>query len=202
MNYKKKLKCLDGLKTMLNIIYRDNFYNEPSSESIWDELVILDWVSTGAPREEYFMSKTPISYTYGSGRGVRTYESKRFDPVVEAMMDTLNKEYKTDYNVCFLNYYKDQQKWLGWHSDDSPEMDSNHPIAVMSFGAERDIYCRPIGFKGEIPDDWKTRLGNGSLFVMPSGFQETHQHKIPKADNPKAGPRISLTFRRYVNGTD
>ena len=36
------------------------------------------------------------------------------------------------YNVCFLNRYDDQRNHLGWHADDSPEMDHDHPIAVVS----------------------------------------------------------------------
>jgi alkylated DNA repair dioxygenase AlkB len=102
-----------------------------------------------------------------------------------------------EYNVCFLNRYDDAHKQLGWHSDDSPGMLHEHPIAVVSFGEPRDIWWRPKDFKGVIPEEWRQRLGNGSVFVMPPGFQLTHQHRIPKGDR-EMGCRVSLTFRRYV----
>ncbi len=52
----------------------------------------------------------------------------------------------------------------------------------------------PNDFKGNIPNEWKQSLGDGSLFVMPAGMQNTHKHKIPKGDR-KMDARISLTYR-------
>lgn len=51
---------------------------------------------------------------------------------------------------------------------------------------------------GNIPDEDKYLLADGSLFVMPSGFQKYYLHKIPKSDR-ECGGRISLTFRKYKN---
>jgi alkylated DNA repair dioxygenase AlkB len=45
-------------------------------------------------------------------------------------------------------------------------------------------------------------LQNGSLFLMPAGFQQTYQHKIPKAGFTPCGPRISLTFRALHDPVD
>ena len=176
--------------------YKDRFVYDSKALYVilkWN----LEWIDTGAPRKEYFMSTKPISYTYGVGRGERTYESKTFDDSVLEIMNDLNEQYDCDYNVCFLNYYPAKKDWLGWHSDDSPTMDSDHPIAVISLGfVERDINWRPIGHKGQIPSEWVQRLKSGSLFIMPAGFQELYQHKIPKHSSECSG-RISLTFRRY-----
>ncbi len=41
----------------------------------------------------------------------------------------------------------------------------------------------------------------GSLFIMPPGMQHTHEHRIPKGDRAMGG-RISLTFRRFLEGGD
>lgn len=102
------------------------------------------------------------------------------------------------FEVCFLNRYLDQSDHLGWHADDSPEMDDARPIAVISLGVEREIWFRPIPVKGEPPQEVsKVRLGHGSLFLMHPGMQETHQHRIPKASS-LCGERISLTFRGYT----
>ena len=75
-------------------------------------------------------------------------------------------------------------------------MDQTHPIAVVSFGAERDIWVKEFNTKGNIPDDDKYLLENGSLFIMPAGFQQKYLHRIPKHNRP-CGPRISLTFRKH-----
>lgn len=154
----------------------------------------VGWINKDAPRDECFMSPVPLEYTYGTGV-TRTYKSLEMHPLVDGIMSELNKD-SCEYNVCFLNYYKNEREHLGWHSDDSPEMDPTHPIAVVSFGAERDIWVKMKGNKGNIPDEDKYTLGSGSLFIMPAGFQANHLHKIPKCDRV-CGGRISLTFRRY-----
>lgn len=146
----------------------------------------------------------PMEYTYGSGRGVRTYTSTEFDPTVRAIMDHLNSTVKLAdgsgycrFNVCFLNRYDDQGQHLGWHADDSPGMNHKHPIAVISFGEEREIWWRKNGDTGVVPASQRQKLGSGSLFIMPEGFQLTHQHRIPKGDRSMK-PRVSLTFREYT----
>ena len=58
------------------------------TESIFNKLLKdLDWISTGAPRDEYFMSDNALEYTYGTGRGERTYSSSLFHPLVKELME-------------------------------------------------------------------------------------------------------------------
>jgi alkylated DNA repair dioxygenase AlkB len=166
--------------------------------SIFENLMTdLEWLKVTDARYEYFMSDVEISYTYGRGAGVRTYSSKPFHNIVREIMNELNADFGTSYDICFLNRYDNEKMWLGWHSDNSPEIDINHPIAVISFGAEREIWVKEKEFKGEIPENDKFLLNNGSLFVMPTGYQRTYLHKIPKWNKP-CSTRISLTFRKYV----
>jgi alkylated DNA repair dioxygenase AlkB len=146
---------------------------------------------------ESFMAKESLTYGYDTKEGVREYSSVGFTKVVEDIMLKLNSDFGTEYNVCFLNYYRDKHQHLGWHSDDSPSMDNFHPIAVISFGEPRYIYTKDKGFKGVIPPENKYLLTNGSLFTMPERYQENHYHKIPKGDREMGG-RISLTFRKYI----
>lgn len=162
-------------------------------------LVEVPWVEATETRRECFMAEESFHYTYGSGRGVRTYQSVPYQPMIRQVLHALNRHggYGDGYNVCFLNRYEDDHQHLGWHADDSPGMRHEHPIAVVSFGAERDIWWRKPGQVGEVPPERRQRLGAGSVFVMPPGFQQRYQHRIPKGDRA-CGPRVSLTFRRYV----
>lgn len=168
-----------------------------NQDAVLTHLMGLDWLEATEARKEYFMSDTPRSYTYGREPGQRTYHSSPYTPEIEEIRSMLNVA-GSSFNVCFLNRYDNQKNQLGWHADDSPEMDHHHPIAVISFGAEREIWVKPKEFKGEIPPEWRFKLPNGSLFIMPAGFQAGHLHKIPRCDH-KCGVRISLTFRRYVD---
>lgn len=178
----------------MNELYYRNNYSNLSLDQLRNE---VPWWKRTDTRLEYFMADNKLSYSYGSGNGIREYFSEPYHKVVKELQNQLNEEFGTNYNVCFLNRYDDQKMHLGWHADDSPKVDMNHPIAVISVGAEREIWVRLNGFAGVIPKENRYLLKNNSLFVMPSGFQGTHQHRIPKCDRA-CGCRISLTFRKYL----
>lgn len=89
-----------------------------------------------------------------------------------------------------------EHQHLGWHADDFEGMIKEEPIAVISFGAAREIWVKPKDSKGEVPKDQRFLLEDGSIFIMPPGYQDTHLHRIPKHDRP-CGWRISLTFRSF-----
>ena len=161
----------------------------------------LEWLEMTEARKEYFMSDESISYKYGNGVAARTYTSSLFSAHIKNLMNKINSDYNCNYNVCFLNRYDTQKNALGWHADDSPEMNTEHAICVVSFGAEREIWVKGKSFKGEIPKDDRYLLENGSLFIMPAGFQENNFHKMPRCDKA-CGIRISLTFRNYKKVND
>jgi alkylated DNA repair dioxygenase AlkB len=168
------------------------------SKSLYDKLKTeAPWINADAPRDECFMSLIPLEYIYGHGF-IRTYKSVDMHNDVKNIMEKMNAEMNTEYNVCFLNFYKSEKEALGWHADDSPEMDTTHPIAVISFGAERFIWTKEKSYKGVVPDGDKYLLNDGSLFIMPAGFQKENYHKIPRHDRP-CGGRISLTYRKFKN---
>ena len=183
--------------------YIPNFLSDP--DAVLLQLTALDWERRdGTPRSEYYINDYPEPYTYGAGRGRRTYLPKPKPPEVASMQDALRALTGHLLEVCFLNRYLDQKDQLGWHADDSPEMDDLRPIAVVSLGAEREIWFRPkderptmMGVPLGDPKIEKLRLQHGSLCLMAAGMQDTHQHRIPKSDRT-VGQRISLTFRGYV----
>lgn len=158
-----------------------------------DATTTVPWVERTSARRECFMALTPSEYTYGSGRGVRTYCSTTMMGWVVDVMRELGE----GYNVCFLNRYDNERDALGWHTDDSGGTDLDHPIAVVSIGAPREIWWRSKGETGAVPPEQRQMLGSGSLFIMPAGFQRTHEHRIPKG-SCAVGRRVSLTFRRLV----
>jgi alkylated DNA repair dioxygenase AlkB len=178
------------------VIYKPDFVPDPDGvfKRLHDE---LNWLRVGnTPRSEYYCNKVLVPYTYGSGRGVRTYEPQPWHPDIEAIRDRLKAETGVTFDTCFLNRYLDQRDQLGWHSDDSPEMDDDRPIAIVSFGVAREIWFAPKTDGGTEKDVLK--LGHGSLALMAAGMQDTHKHRIPKAGFT-CGERISLTYRGFVS---
>ena len=157
----------------------------------------LTWEKREAPRQEYYCNDFPNPYVYGKGRGQRLYNPQPYTASITAIRKIAEETAKTKFEVCFLNRYLNQHDQLGWHADDSPEMDDARPIAIVSLGVEREIWFRPKDAKGEATQ--KLKLENGSLCLMSAGMQDAWQHRIPKASF-LCGERISLTFRGYVHG--
>jgi alkylated DNA repair dioxygenase AlkB len=156
----------------------------------------LNWVRVGStPRKEYYCNDIPEPYTYGSGAGVRTYEVQPWTIVLEHIQDVVQRYTGSRLEVCFVNGYKDNRDWLGWHADDSPEMDDERPIVIVSFGAERAI--RFAEKDGDRNDYEELILADGSICIMKPGMQDSHVHMIPKSGNSIIKPRVSLTFRGY-----
>lgn len=179
------------------VTYIPGFIKDPV-EAL-NELKTLDFVRRdGSPRDEYYVNDVPVPYTYGRGRGVRTYEPQVWTDRIRSVQAALKAFTGYDFEVCFLNRYLDQSDQLGWHADDSPEMDDKRPIAIVSLGVAREIWFRPNPTPtNKSPEVTKLVLESGSLALMAPGMQDTYQHRIPKASF-KCGERISMTFRGYV----
>ena len=178
------------------VTYYPNFIKDPQ-ECLKTLQEQLNWVKReSTPRMEYYINQIPNPYTYGSGRGVRTYDPQPTHPVIENILKELKTLTGFNFEVCFLNRYLNQSDHLGWHADDSPEMDDGRPIAIISLGVAREIWFCPQNNRQEVT---KVLLEPGSLCLMAPGMQDNFLHRIPKA-NFMCGERISLTFRGYVNG--
>lgn len=157
-----------------------------------DAWLNFPWEDRGAPRRECFFSEKGEPYTYGSGAGARTYYPKAAPLMLEELTRAAEELCGCRFELCFANGYAGAREHLGWHADDSDEIDDNRPIAVMSLGAEREIWVKPRGTGADAVE--KIMLPSGSLFVMKAGMQDTHFHRIPK-HSAECGYRVSLTWR-------
>jgi alkylated DNA repair dioxygenase AlkB len=209
---------------MNTFTYIPSFIKE--SDRVFNDLILdLEWEKRGStPRMEYYSNKINVPYVYGRGAGVKAFDPKPWHPHMDAIGADLEKLTGVPFEVCFLNRYEDQRDHLGWHADDSPEMDDGRPIAIISLGVERFIEFKPQKeelnrqimetlevssldeISKEMYDAWKQKLGvsvklkleHGSLCLMHAGMQNTHYHQIPKAGF-QCGRRISLTYRGYAS---
>ena len=164
-----------------------------------DQLCSLaPWEQRTSARYEAFWSTRNEPYTYGQGRGTRTYYPSPMPDLILELKKHMESQVKPhvgfplgmDMCLCFVNRYDTQYQHLGWHADDSPEQDDDMPIVVQSYGAERELWIRPNGTM----DVSRLKLEHGSTLIMLPGMQQTHQHRIPKHPQP-CGMRISLTWR-------
>lgn len=184
-------------------VYFPDFLTKDSAD---DLLVCLtnevSWLSVTEARREAWMNDFSADYTYGSGAGQRTYKAQPWHVLVNNLRFYMRSNVTAESGIegclrwdgCFLNYYANEKNALGWHSDDDPKIDHTQSIAVVSLGAERVINFRQKGQKGA---GESLVLGHGSLLLMLPGMQQTHNHKIPRHNQP-CPPRVSLTYRGLV----
>lgn len=98
------------------------------------------------------------------------------------------------FNSVLLNYYRDGNDSVAWHSDKESIMGSQPVIASVSFGQVRSFDIRN---KDDHKEQYSVKLEHGSFLLMKSGLQEQWQHRIAKTTRPTKA-RINLTFRLII----
>jgi alkylated DNA repair dioxygenase AlkB len=98
------------------------------------------------------------------------------------------------FNTVLLNYYRDGNDSVAWHSDKESIMGSQPIIASVSFGQVRSFDIRN---KADHRENYSVRLEHGSFLLMKSGLQEHWEHRIAKSAKAMK-PRVNLTFRLVI----
>lgn len=113
-------------------------------------------------------------------------------PVVSEIATAVGRALACRFDTICLNYYPSGLVGLGWHSDDSEEIDQESPVAIVSFGETRALETRPMADRTAVR---RYTLHPGSVFVMPAGFQLKHEHRVPPSGTGVEG-RISLQLSK------
>lgn len=117
-------------------------------------------------------------------------------PLLAGIRERLAEELGRPVNGVLLNYYRDGQDAMGWHSDDERELGRDPLVASLSLGATRRFDLRR---KGGSRIEHSIVLEHGSLLVMSGATQHHWQHQIARTRKVTA-PRINLTFRMIQHG--
>ncbi|MDB5145932.1 MAG: 2OG-Fe(II) oxygenase [Mucilaginibacter sp.] len=98
------------------------------------------------------------------------------------------------FNSVLLNYYRDGNDSVAWHSDKESVLGRNPVIASVSFGQVRSFDIRN---KRDHREHYSVRLEHGSFLWMKAGLQESWEHRIAKSVKPM-NARVNLTFRAVI----
>lgn len=98
------------------------------------------------------------------------------------------------FNSVLLNYYRDGNDSVAWHSDRESVLGKNPIIASVSFGQVRSFDIRN---KADHQEHYSVRLEHGSFLLMKGGVQEHWEHRIAKSVKPMKA-RVNLTFRVVI----
>lgn len=137
-----------------------------------------------------------LSCWMGDAGAVYRYSNTTFAPApwldsVLALKRQVEAAAGTPFNSVLLNYYRNGQDAMGWHSDDEPELGPQPVIASVSLGGVRRFLLRR---KGGGPSS-AIELAHGSLLLMQGDTQENYQHSLPRTAKAVQA-RINLTFRK------
>jgi alkylated DNA repair dioxygenase AlkB len=104
----------------------------------------------------------------------------------------IEKFCSVQFNSVLLNWYRDGEDYLNWHSDDEKELGKNPTIASVNFGETRDFVIRR---KDDKTQKLVIPLKHGTLLVMSGELQHFWEHTVPKRKKV-SGSRFNLTFRK------
>lgn len=178
--------------------YRPGFYPPDEAARLAEQLtrqvpwglhqirIFGRWVNE--PRQTAWYGDPAAVYTYS---GV-TMKPSPWTPLLSRIRGEVEAACGTSFNSVLLNHYRDGQDYMGWHSDDEPELGTDPVIASLSLGAERRFCLK----RRTAPEERREfTLGDGSLFIMRGALQHHWLHSVPKALKVSK-PRINLTFRQ------
>jgi len=100
----------------------------------------------------------------------------------------------TIFNSVLLNYYRDGNDSVAWHSDNEKALGTHPVIASVSFGQVRSFDIRN---KTDHSEKYSIRLESGALMIMKGDLQQNWEHRIAKSIKPMKA-RINLTFRVVI----
>ena len=95
-----------------------------------------------------------------------------------------------EFNSVLLNYYRDGNDSISWHTDAEKELGKNPVIGSVNFGDTRTFQLKHIETKEKI----SLELNHGSVLIMKGELQHYWKHQVPKTKKKKS-ERVNLTFR-------
>jgi len=170
-------------KPALRII--EDFVEDPAAlfEALRDG---VDWDRSMSAR---LTASFGVPYNYAQ----MVYPAVPMHCALEPLLEKLHATLGVHFNNCLLNFYETERSKMGFHSDDTTDLVPGTGVAIVSVGATRRLTFRRR-------DDKEVRhvvdMRPGSLLFMLDEVQHQWAHAI-KRQRPRAGPRISLTWRAF-----
>lgn len=181
------------------IKYQKNFLSTENSKNL--SLYLKKNISWKKEELNFFSKKIfmprLISFCGDKGLNYRYSGQNHFCTGWLPPLLSLNKILKMqgyDFNFVLINYYRNGDDYMGWHSDNEKSLGPKPDIASISLGAARDFLFRK---KEDKSIKKKIHLESGSLLIMKGNCQSEWQHSLPKRKRVKE-ERINLTFRKII----
>ena len=110
-------------------------------------------------------------------------------PHLKEIKERLEKVCKVKFKYAVLNYYRDGNDHISYHSD--REVEHGKMVASVSLGQTRRFVLRHKGNKNKVVFEPK----HGDVLILnDAAINFVYKHRVPKMKNAKA--RINITFRQ------
>lgn len=139
------------------------------------------------PRYSAWYGDSDKPYTYSG----LTLQPKNWNKGLNYIKDQISKIADVNFNSVLMNWYRDGEDYINWHTDAEKELGKNPVIGSVNFGATRRFIIRRIDDKKEKVE---LPLKHGTLLIMKGELQHYWQHSVPKEKKVKED-RVNLTFR-------
>lgn len=179
------------------LVYHAGFFNAAESQAFLDTFInTVPWMQEDIQMYGKLMKTPRLTAWYGDRDKEYIYSGTKHYPIpwTEELLkikDRIEPIAGMKFNSVLLNYYRDANDSVAWHSDDEHELGVNPIIASVSFGQVRRFDIR---HKKDRDSRHSIYLENGSLLIMKGDLQDNWVHQIPKSTKPLRA-RVNLTFR-------
>ena len=165
----------------------EQFFTKPDSDDYFKKLKkTTPWQQRMRKMYDKVLPDPRLTAYYGGRNGLEWTDDLLN---IKAKIET---ECQIRFDRVLLNYYRDGNDSVAWHSDTLPADGRHHSIASVTFGETRVFKIRHKSKKEVRPLD--IPLTHGSFLLMGETMQEYYEHQIPKTSRIIGG-RINLTFR-------
>jgi len=156
----------------------------------------VPWQQTTISMYGKLLATPRLTAWFGDAGNDYSFSGTKFDPLpwtdeLLQIKKTVEEITTTAFNTVLLNYYRDANDSVAWHSDDEYELRKQPVIASVSFGQVRRFDVRHKTDRGQ---KYSIDLENGSVLLMKGDMQQHWEHRIAKSTRP-LGERVNLTFR-------
>jgi alkylated DNA repair dioxygenase AlkB len=170
-----------------DLVLRENYFTREESDLYFKRLMeTTPWQQRMRKMYDKMVPDPRLTAFYGGASGFAWTDD------LLAIKKKVELQSGVIFDRVLLNYYRDGNDSVAWHSDTLPADGKHHPIASVTFGETRLFKIRHKHHKEIAPLD--IPLTHGSFLLMGETMQEHYEHHVPKTAR-KVGSRINLTFR-------
>lgn len=185
-----------GLPTDL-LDYRPGIFSAEESEHLMRKLIAgMPWQQRVIKMYDKHVPTPRLTVWVGDPGTDYSFSGEKHDPLpwtddVLMIRNRIEPLAGTKFNSVLLNYYRDGNDSVAWHSDNENVLGKNPVVASVTFGQVRSFDIRN---KKDHSQKYSVRLESGSYLLMKGGLQEAWEHRIAKSTKPMR-ERVNLTFR-------